>query len=104
MKRGQASFEYIILIGMILVLIIPLFYYAFTTSSEISVTLTSYGETSEVVGFTRAPLVGTLDSAKGTYRVRVEHLDSGAVLIGTANDTTDPYITWKSPTALSCNP
>jgi len=153
MKRGQASFEYIILIGMILVLIIPLFYYAFTTSSEdiklseaedlvqtltrsaddvyalspgsvkyvwvtipgsvqkiavntseISVTLTSYGETSEVVGFTRAPLVGTLDSAKGTYRVRVEHLDSGAVLIGTANDTTDPYITWKSPTALACNP
>jgi len=153
MKRGQASFEYIILIGALLVLIVPLFYYTFTKSSEfiklsqaedlvqsiaksaddvyalspgsvkyvwvtvpgavqqisvdtseITMTLTSYGETSEVVAFTRAPLVGSLQSARGTYKVRVEHLETGAVLIGEANDTAVPYINWKSPTGLTCNP
>src|SRR3989344_3667017 len=153
MKRGQASFEYIILIGMLLVLVIPLFYYGLTSSteniklseaedfvqtlsksaddvyalspgsikyvwvtipgsvrnitidtSEIIVTLSSYGSTSEVVGFTRAPIVGSLEHARGTYRVRIEHLSSNVVLIGDANDTADPYITWKSPAALACNP
>ncbi len=31
---GQASVEYVILVGILLVILIPLFYYAFTTSSE----------------------------------------------------------------------
>ena len=34
MKRGQASFEYVILVGTLLVILIPLFYYAINQSTE----------------------------------------------------------------------
>ena len=33
-RNGQASVEYVILVGILLVILLPLFYYAFMTSSE----------------------------------------------------------------------
>lgn len=151
--KGQASLEYIIIVGALLVILIPLFYYAANTSSEsiklsqaedvvetlgraaddvyllspgtkkyvwvslpgsvqgvqlngteIALTFNIYGKTSDVTTTTKAPLTGQIPLRKGTYRIAVEHLDSGIVLIGEGNDTAAPNVVWKSPDGEACNP
>jgi uncharacterized protein (UPF0333 family) len=153
MKRGQSSFEYILLVGTILIILIPLFYYSTNlitenikvsqagdvvntlakasdevyvlgpgtkkfvwvtipgsvkstnlALSEITLTITSFGKDSDITATTSASLVGSIPTDKGTYKIPVEHLDSGIVQIGISNDTAEPSITWVSPTTLACNP
>ena len=153
-KRGQASLEYAIIVGILMVILIPLFYYALHRSSEtvkssqaedavnslaaaadevyslspgtkkyvwinipagvtsaqiqnateISLRLGVYDQTGDIVSITKAPIVGTIPTAKGTYRIAVELLDSGIVQIGSGNDTTPPIIVWTSPSGQVCNP
>ncbi|MBU0460443.1 MAG: hypothetical protein KKH52_04600 [Nanoarchaeota archaeon] len=152
-RKAQASMEYIVIIGIVLVLLIPLFYFAINKSSESikvnqaeqvvqslsqaadevytlgsgtkkyvwvsipgSVQSTSVGdseivlvigmgeETSDIVGSTKAPVTGSIPLMKGTYKISVEHLETGFVLIGVGNDTTAPSITWVYPSVLACNP
>ncbi|HLC74361.1 MAG TPA: hypothetical protein VJH88_00725 [Candidatus Nanoarchaeia archaeon] len=151
--RAQASFEYIILVGIMLALVVPVFYYAVTASSEnikqrqaedvveslkkaadevyalgpgtrrfvlvsmpgtvdnltineneLTLKLTTFGEPSEIVAFTKAQLTGDIPIVRGSYQIKVEHLDSGVVLIGTGDDTDTPQITWSFPSSLACNP
>ncbi len=153
MRRGQASLEYITIVGVLLVLLLPLFYYALNKSSEniklsqaentvnsirnaaddvyalspgtkkyvwvsipgsvqsiqinaseISLTLGIFGKTSDITSRTKATIIGTIPIEKGTYRIPVELLDSGIVLIGSGNDSTPPVVTWKYPDGLACNP
>ena len=153
MKRGQASFEYVILVGTLLVILIPLFYYAINqstetikleqaedtvysltkaadeiyslgpgskkyvwitipggvqstqiVSTEIIMQISIFGETSDIISISNAPLSGEIPTNKGIYKIAVEHLESGIVLIGEGNDTTHPQIVWTSPSDLSCNP
>src|SRR3989344_624390 len=153
MNKAQASFEYIILIGIMLTLVIPVFYYAVTTSSEnikqhqaqdvveslrkaadevyalgpgskrfvlvqmpatadsltinaneIVLRMTTFGDSSDIVAVTKAPLTGYVPIVRGNYRIRVEHLNSSIVLIGDGNDTGVPQISWTGPTSLACNP
>lgn len=152
-KEGQSSLEYILLVGILLVLLIPLFYYATNktsesikvsqatdvveslakaadevyvlgagtkrfvwinvpggvesasiSSSEITLTIHVFGDTSDVVAATNAPLAGEIPIEKGTYKIPVEHLASGVVLIGEGNDSTPPAITWTYPSGFACNP
>jgi len=153
MKKAQSSMEYVILAGILLVVLTPLFYYAFNKSSEniklsqaedlveslakaaddvyalspgtkkyvwvstpgsveeaqvdaseISVTISIFSGSSDITAVTKATITGEIPINKGTYRIPVEHLDSGVVLIGIGNDTTPPTITWTSPEGLTCNP
>lgn len=73
-------------------------------TNEISLTLSVSGGTTDYTAVTRAPLIGTLPTYKGTYRISLEHLSSGVILVGTGNDTTLPQVTWKDPNGLACNP
>ncbi|MDP3919005.1 MAG: hypothetical protein Q8Q35_03845 [Nanoarchaeota archaeon] len=153
MKRGQSSFEYIMMVGIVLMLLLPIFYYGLNKSSEniklsqaedlvntiakaadevytlgpgskkfvwvmvpagvqsanisgseLYITLNIFGESSDIVAFTQAPLTGEIPLEKGTYKIAVEHLDSGVVLIGPGDDSIPPTITWTYPTTLGCNP
>jgi len=153
LKKAQVGLEYLVILGAILVILIPLFFYAISkssenirfsqaedavnslgkaadevyalspgtkkyvwvnipggventqiTSSEISLTIGVFGNTSDIVAITRAPLAGEIPVSKGTHHIPVELLDSGIVLIGEGNDTTPPAITWKYPDGLACNP
>lgn len=128
--KSQASMEYLTIVGLILVFLIPIFYYASSTSStviikneakdavkslsktvdfvyslspgtksyvwitipggvintsvsnnEVGLTL-DYGGISEIFYETKANVSGGFPSAKGTYKIEVEHLDSGIVYIG----------------------
>ena len=145
--------EYIILVGIFMVIVIPLFYYALTTSSEnikqsqaeetvsalalgadeiyalspgskkfvwislpgsvsavqmmgneITLSFTIGGRETEATAFTKGSLVGQIKLEKGTYRVPIELLSSGAVQIGEANDTVAPRIVAAEPLGLACNP
>ena len=153
MKRGQASLEYVILVGLILLISISFFYYASLktsetinysqaedtintlakaadevyaigpgtkkfvwvnipggtvsssiANSEISLVISLYGNTSDYVAITRAPIVGSISIDKGTHYIPIEHLESGIVQIGEGNDSQPPEITWLSPEGLACNP
>ncbi len=153
MKRGQSSFEYIVLVGAILIIVVPLFYYATNKSSEsialnqaedvvqslaqaanevytlspgtkeyvwvsmpgnvqaidisgseITLQLRVLGNISDIVAVTDAIIVGEISLEKGTYKIPVEHLESGVVQIGVGNDTTEPVIVWTYPSSLACNP
>jgi hypothetical protein len=152
-KQGQASIEYLMVVGIVLIIVFVLFYFVFFKSSEniklvqaedfvtslvqgadevyslapgtkktiwvnlpggvqsaiiypneISLTISVSGGTSDIVAISRAPLVGTLPSGKGTHRISVEHLPNGVVLVGSGNDTVAPVIVWTNPSGLSCNP
>ena len=74
------------------------------SNSEVSLTISWGVGTSDIVAITKSPVLGSLPSDKGTYRISVELLPSGVVLIGEGNDTTAPIVTWKSPGGLVCNP
>ncbi|MBL7100755.1 MAG: hypothetical protein ISS23_02250 [Nanoarchaeota archaeon] len=141
-KRGQISLEYIMIVGMILLVTIPLFFYAvyeatykirlnqaddavntlansadtvyslgpgskkyvwvsipsgveysFVNESEIQLTLSVFGGSSDIHASSKAVLVGSIPSGKGTYRIAVEALDSGRVRIGEIyTDNTPPTI------------
>ncbi|MBU1111467.1 MAG: hypothetical protein ABIG93_04060 [archaeon] len=153
MRKAQVGMEYLAILGVILLLLIPLFFYAISqtsdnirtyqaedainslgkaadevyslspgtkkyvwisipngveetqvTGTEVSLTITIFGNSSDFVFNTKALVVGEIPIEKGTYRIPVELLESGIVLIGTGNDTTAPVITWKSPEGLTCNP
>ena len=141
-KRGQIGLEYVMIVGAILFITIPLFAYAFyeanykirlnqaddavnvlanaadtvyslgagskkyvwvsipkgvidssVNESEILLTLSIFGGTSDIYAFSKAVLVGSIPSGKGTYRVEVEALASGIVRIGEEySDTTPPII------------
>jgi uncharacterized protein (UPF0333 family) len=152
-SRGQASLEYIGIVGIVLVLLIPLFFYAVNKSSEniklnqasdtvntiakaadevytlgpetkkfvwinipggVSSTTISINEVtlslgkqnfvSDINAFTTAPMIGSFPKDKGTYKISIMHLESGVVLVGDGNDTTDLQITFLAPSGLTCNP
>ena len=145
--------QYIILVGGVMVILVPLFHYALSntaqniklsqaedlirslgkavddvyalspgtkkyvwvsvpggvedaqvTASEISLTLNVFGSKSDITAVSNAPLTGDIPDAKGTYRIPVEHLESGIVLIGSGNDTTAPVFTFTSPSGPTTNP
>lgn len=154
-KRGQASTEYIIIIGIILVLLIPLFWYAWNRASkdvkenqaadcvqslaqgadevyslspgskkyitcnvpgsvtawnvqnkEINMKLSTSGDH---VAVTQGDVVQGIDlpTAKGTYRIPVELLDDGTVLIGAEGVAGGPLTitwTWPEDDTETCNP
>ncbi|MFH1065379.1 MAG: hypothetical protein V1734_02630 [Nanoarchaeota archaeon] len=141
-KRGQVGIEYVLIVGAILVITIPLFFYALyetnlkvrisqaddtintianaadevysmgpgskryvwisipngvisttVNGTELSLTMSLFGASSDVATLTKASLVGSFPFAKGTYRIPVESLESGFVRIGeNYNDTTPPVI------------
>lgn len=142
MKRGQVGIEYIMIVGAILIITIPLFFYAIyetnykvrlnqaddavhtlsnsadtvysmgpgskkyvwisipsgVTSSlvnerEITLTLSIFGGSSDIVGTSKAVMVGSVPSDTGTYRIAVEALEAGIVRIGEDyTDVTPPVI------------
>ena len=153
MKKGQISFEYIVLLGLLLIILIPIFYYtsiytsqnvkiskaedlvtslakaadevyasspgtkkyvwidvpngvssSLVNLSEINLKVNIFGKDSDVTAITRSTVTGTIPIAKGNYRIPVELLDSGVVLIGEGTDTAIPAITWTSPSGSTCNP
>ena len=153
MKKGQISFEYIVLLGLLLIILIPTFYYTSIYTSqnvkiskaedlvtslakaadevyasspgtkkydwidvpngvrsssvnlnEINIKVNLFGKDSDVTAITRSTVTGNIPIAKGNYRIPVELLDSGVVLIGNGTDTTIPAITWTSPGGSTCNP
>ena len=60
---------------------------------EVSLTVTMLGSASDFTASTKANLVGSFPSEKGTYRIAVESLESGFVRIGQDyNDTAPPVI------------
>ncbi len=147
-KRGQISIEYLMILGAILIITIPLFFYAiyetnykvrlnqaddtvhtlsnaadtvysmgpgskkyvwisipsgvtssFVNESEITLTLNIFGGSSDVIGTSKAVLVGSVPTGKGTYRIAVEALEAGIVRIGEDyTDTTPPVILRVYPT------
>ncbi|MBU0456956.1 MAG: hypothetical protein KKD75_02315 [Nanoarchaeota archaeon] len=153
MKKAQVGIEYLVILGAILIILIPLFFYAISKSSEnirisqaedavnslakaadevyslspgtkkyvwvnipsgveasqvsateITLTIEIYGNTSDFTAFTKASMAGEIPTAKGTYKIPVELLESGIVLIGEGDDSTPPIVTWKYPDGLTCNP
>ncbi|MDI6738222.1 MAG: hypothetical protein QME12_06965 [Nanoarchaeota archaeon] len=148
-KRGQVGLEYVMIVGAILLITIPLFFYALyetnykvklsqaddtvntlanaademysmgpgskkyvwislpsgvlSTSAmgkEVSLTVTMLGSASDFTASTKASLVGSFPSGKGTYRIAVESLESGFVRIGeNYNDTSPPVILRHYPKA-----
>ncbi len=151
--KAQASMEYVMVMGIILVVLIPLMYYSLNTSSEniksrqaedainslsnavddvyalnpgtkkyvwisipggvqntavnsseISLTLSIGGSKSDIFSTTKAKVTGQIPTQQGTYKIPVEHLESGVVLIGEGNDTQAPVVVWKSPEGATCNP
>lgn len=153
LQKSQASLEYVILVGILLVMLIPLIYFSFEktsenvkltlaedvvkslakaaddvyalspgtkkqvivtvpsgvkgsliNSSEISLTLSIFGQTTDIMSVTKATVIGYIPVEKGTYRIPVELLDSGVVQIGEGSDSIPPIITWKYPEGAACNP
>ena len=153
MDRGQISFEYVVLVGLLLVLLIPLIYYASSytaqnvkiskaedvvtslaeaadevyasspgtkkyvwinvpngvssthvNSTEITLVMNFFGKYSDITAITRSTVTGNIPSDSGTYRLRVELLSSGVVLIGEGVDDAPPVISWTSPDGSTCNP
>ncbi|MBI2545680.1 hypothetical protein HYV81_00705 [Candidatus Woesearchaeota archaeon] len=145
-KRGQVSFEYIVIAGILLVITLPFFYYAFSesntaiklnqaddavksiaraadtvyslgpgsklfvvvsipdgvqntsiTSKTVQLQLSIYGGVSDIYANTKANLTGSIPTARGTYKLSLEMLNSGLVAIGAFNDTTVPSVIWTSP-------
>lgn len=141
-KRGQISLEYVMIVGAVLLITIPLFFYAIyetnykirlnqaddavntlanaadtvysmgpgskkyvwvsipsgVTSSlvndaTIQLTLSIFGGSSDIHASSKAVLVGSVPTGKGTYRIAVEALEAGIVRIGEDyTDTTPPVI------------
>jgi uncharacterized protein (UPF0333 family) len=130
MKRGQAAFEYMILIGALLAILIPLFNYVSyysaqnvkvekledavqtlgktadalyalgpgnrdytwislpggmisttVTGTEITLTAFLFNQESDFHYETIGPVNGTIPSVKGTFKMKLEVLDSGVVQI-----------------------
>ena len=153
MNRGQISFEYVVLIGLLLVLLIPLIYYAssytshnvkiskaedavtslakaadevyasspgtkkyvwvnvpngvsdaYVNSTEITLVMNFFGKYSDITAITRSTVTGEIPSESGTYRLPVELLSSGIVLIGEGVDDAPPAVNWASPSGSTCNP
>ncbi|MFH1636825.1 MAG: class III signal peptide-containing protein [Candidatus Woesearchaeota archaeon] len=145
-KRGQISMEYIMLLGVLILALIPLFYYSYDKINyEIKINLAndavsslakaadivyslgpgakryveitiprgvinSYINGTEIVlilsgragenhihATSIATLSGSLPNASGTYRIPLEALDTGIIVIGASNDTTPPTVVWVSP-------
>ncbi|MFO8016012.1 MAG: hypothetical protein R6U32_02825 [Candidatus Woesearchaeota archaeon] len=142
-NKGQASMEYLMVVGLVLVVMIPVFYYAVTESgtqvrlNQADDAVNSIAKTADsvyalgpgsrdhvrisvpagvsgsyvnnskvglrldtgedIMAFSRAPLTGKIPKGQGIYHVPVEMLDSGVVLIGAANDTSPPEITYTYP-------
>ncbi|MBI2672273.1 hypothetical protein HYX16_05040 [Candidatus Woesearchaeota archaeon] len=129
--KGQASFEYVIMVGVVLVLLIPIASYVIYHSSQtikinqaddavksiakkadtvyalgkgsksfvsvilpsgiintsinnndIIIVLSIYGGKTEIIAHTKANLVGSLPTLKGSLTIPIEMLDSGEVKIG----------------------
>ncbi|MBI4448042.1 hypothetical protein HY643_03610 [Candidatus Woesearchaeota archaeon] len=145
-KKAQTSIEYMIILGTILIIAIPLFYYGLSETTnririnqaddavntlakavdtvhalgsgtkkyvqitipkgvestsisekELSIQIQIFGGKSDISASTKAVLVGNLPTKEGNYLISVEALDSGAVRIGSYNDTDYPIITYTSP-------
>lgn len=150
-RKSQASVEYLMIIGLVLIVVIPLFYYAFSqsninvkinqaddavntlakaadtvyalgpgskkyvwitipnggvgsavTNNTIMLQLSVFGGISDFHTSTKPNLIGAFPYQAGNYKIPVEALDSGFVLIGEGNDTTPPEVTWKSPSGNIC--
>ena len=129
-KRGQASLEYAMIVGLMMLVTVPVFYYANAkvsndlsltkvddavtsltaaadtvylsgpgtvklvwidlpggvTSTEVSgrhvsVKFNVNGQETEIHGLSKAELTGSVPDSQGTYRMKVEMLDSGTVSI-----------------------
>jgi uncharacterized protein (UPF0333 family) len=150
-KRGQIGIEYLMILGAILLITIPLFFYAIyetnykvrlnqaddtvntlanaadtvysmgpgskkyvwvsipsgvesslVNESDIQLTLSIFGGSSDITAFSKAVLVGSVPTGQGTYRIAVEALEAGIVRIGEEyNDTTPPVILRVYPTTTS---
>lgn len=141
-KRGQISLEYVMIVGAVLLITIPLFFYAIyetnyrvrlnqaddavytlvnaadtvyslgsgskkyvwvsipsgvtsslVNESEIMLTLSIFGGSSDIHASSKAVMVGSIPAGQGTYRIAVEALNAGVVRIGEEyEDTTPPVI------------
>ncbi|MCG2718291.1 MAG: class III signal peptide-containing protein, partial [Nanoarchaeota archaeon] len=141
-KRGQISLEYVMIVGAVLLVTIPLFFYAIyeannkirlnqaddavntlansadtvyslgpgskkyvwisipsgvesqlVSENEIMLVLSIFGGNSDIHASSKAVVVGSIPTGKGTYRISVEALEAGKVRIGEDYvDTTPPEI------------
>jgi uncharacterized protein (UPF0333 family) len=147
LKRGQIALEYIMIIGVLFIIVVPLFFYAsnranteikmnladdaintiantvemvyamgpgtkeyvrvtipsevqytIVNGTELIMTLTVFGGTSEIVVPTKPIVVGSIPTVAATYKISVEALPDGRVRVGEYNDTTPPIIIWTYPT------
>ncbi len=148
--RAQVSIEYIFLVGIIILITVPLFFYGISEAnnnvrinqaddaistlanaadtvyslgpgsrkyvwisipsgvrytsvngSMLLIQLSIFGGSTDVEHYSKAALVGSIPSAKGTYRMSVEALEAGVVRIGEEyNDTTPPIILRVYPYTL----
>ncbi len=129
--KGQISIEYLIVVGVVLILVIPLFFYSTSktttnlrinqaddtvtslvtaadsvyslgpgskdyvwitipkgtktssiTGQTIQLQLSIFSGTSDVHKTTKANVSGTLPTEQGTYKISVEMLEDGTILIG----------------------
>ncbi|MBU4501735.1 MAG: class III signal peptide-containing protein [Nanoarchaeota archaeon] len=141
-KRGQISLEYVMIVGAVLLVTIPLFFYAIyeannkirlnqaddavntlanaadtvyslgpgskkyvwvsipngvesqlVSENEIMLVLSIFGGNSDIHASSKAVVVGSVPTGKGTYRIAVEALGAGRVRIGEDYlDVTPPVI------------
>lgn len=144
--KAQASTEYVILIAVVLVALIPIFYFALQKSNtdikinqvddavnalakaansvyslgpgtkdhvwitmpegvqdiiingtEINIKISLLGKISDVHASTIGNVTGYISTNPGTYKIPVEALSNGIVLVGAVNDTDPPTVTFTSP-------
>ncbi|MFH1052929.1 MAG: hypothetical protein V1740_00790 [Candidatus Woesearchaeota archaeon] len=76
----------------------------YVANKSIGILMSIFGGQSDYFSSTKAEVFGSFPSDAGTYKIPVEALENGLVLIGEGNDTTPPIISLKSPSGLVCPP